>query len=352
MIYKQSVFDTWPIENNTVQAIITSPPYFGLRKYNIPDVIIGGDKNCQHEFNVKEYLHPTRGNRGQAKDKKYTIRQESQPTNNKASLCIKCNAWQGQYGLETTLQKFVQHTRLWAKEAWRVLKNDGILFLNLGDTYGGFQGKGRSLKKGTGNSHQSKCQLLVPHRVVIDLLEDDWKLRNTIIWYKNNPMPESCKDRFSKTYEYIFMLVKSQNYYFNLDAVKMPVKQTSYIRARYDNNSAKAVDEKSYISNVNIKKWCNKLLRGEFLGKNPGDVWCFNTNKTKEKHYASWNPAMVKQMILCSTKIGDIVLDPFCGTGTTLKAAIQLHRKGIGIDLGYYEISKKVIATTEFPFFI
>lgn len=244
MIYQQSVFEPWPIESESVQAVITSPPYYALRKYNIPNIKIG--------------------------------------------------AWQGQYGLEPTPQMYVEHTLLWAKEAWRVLRNDGI----------------------------------------IALVDDGWTLRNTIIWYKTNAMPESVTDRFSKKYEYIFMFTKSPDYYFNLDSTREPHKEISKERIKHPFNPTK-VEGRAINNEGDMARFCHPL------GKNPGDVWTIPTQPSSEKHFAMWPERLVERMIKCSTKAGDTVLDCFAGSGTTLKVAEELHRKGIGIDLGYQEISKR-----------
>ena len=326
MIYQHSVFDPWPIESESVQAVITSPPYFALRKYAIPDVIIGD--------------------------------------------------WKGQYGLEPTPQMYVEHTLLWAKEAWRVLRNDGIMFLNLADSYhnptkwtnkDGAQtiSKGNARDLATGRKQDcgipSKCQLLIPHRVAIALVDEGWTLRNSIIWYKSNGMPESVTDRFSKKYEYIFLFTKQEKYYFDLDSIREAHKEVSIERLKRaigNNNkwingasgqqkhglSQPRPNYKDRIGSMQSKEFGNgDYLCGKLnpLGRNPGDVWSIPTQPSSEKHFAMWPERLVERMIKCSTKAGDIVLDCFAGSATTLKVAEQLQRKGIGIDLGYHDISKR-----------
>ena len=242
---------------------------------------------------------------------------------------------------------YVCHTLLWAKEAWRVLENDGILFLNIADSYAG-GGKGnygsgisssvKAKQNPKGNDFNygnipSKCQLLIPHRVAIALIDAGWVLRNTICWFKSNAMPESVTDRFSKKYEYIFMFSKQEKYYFDLDAIREPHKEVSLERIKGTWNGHR--EEMSSYKNMDISKMCHPL------GKNPGDVWIIPTRPSPEKHYAMWPEQLVERMVKCSTKAGDSVLDPFCGSGSTLKVAEQLNRKGIGIDLGYHEMSKR-----------
>ena len=318
-IYHQSVFDTWPLEDKSAQTIITSPPYWGLRKYNIPDVVIGGDINCKHWFDTHDLALNI--------------------------YCTYCGAWQGQYGLEPSYKDFIEHTRLWCREAWRVLKDDGIFFLNIGDSYCG-GGRGTDKKFGEGRDEQpksfkgdetikSKCKMLIPHRIAIALIEDGWILRNDIIWAKGNPMPESVKDRFSKGFEYIFMFVKQEKYYFDLDAVR---EVHSYVPKFGDKvtTKSKAFGIKEYGGQVRNNHDIHNCYNPK--DKNPSDVWTINTQPSGEAHFAMWPEKLVKRMILCSTKPGDAVFDPFVGSGTTIKVAEELNRVGSGIDLGYKDI--------------
>lgn len=358
-VLHQSVFDKWQIENISVQAVITSPPYYSLRKYDIPDVIIGGNPECEHDFQLYEKKRAggsgKNANVGGNRDDFSNLRDGSTFSN----VCIHCNAWQGQYGLEPNYKLYIEHTRLWAKEAWRVLKDNGVFFLNIADSYNG-SNRGHGMnhenlsdkqKSNTGTqalldmplkekNYAIKCQILIPHRVAIALVDDGWTLRNTVVWHKKNAMPESVADRFSKRYEYVFMFVKQQKYYFNLDAVKNNYKQTTIERC----NRGFESDNKVSDDNFNAEKhldYASKVLNGELKGTNPGDVWEINTSPSPEKHYAMWPEKLVGRMILCSTKVGDIVLDPFAGSGTTLRVADRLNRIGQGIDLGYHDIQDR-----------
>lgn len=364
-IHQQSVFERWNIDDESVNSIITSPPYYALRKYAIPDVIIGGNKECKHEWG-KEFKAKQSGGGwanpdyigGQKKD--WDLGEVSQ-----GNFCVLCNAWKGQHGLEPTPygneHSYVEHTRLWAKEAWRVLKKDGIFFLNLADSYpsGGGKAVEQSYKRqsaiDTGaypdyspsaKLRQSipKCQLLIPHRVAIALIDDGWVLRNTICWFKSNAMPESVTDRFSKKYEYIFMFTKSPKYYLDLDAVREKCSSVNKLR-----NKNSELSNNGYIG--------DRFSKGERpeqhpLGKNPGDVWQVPTQPSGLSHYAMWPEKLVERMIKCSTKAGDTVLDCFCGSATTLKVAEELQRIGIGIDLGYQDISKKRTANIQKKMFV
>lgn len=243
-IINQSVFDRWDIPDKSVQLIVTSPPYYSLRKYNIPDIVIGGEKDCKkHKFDKQIVVHDNL----RFRDKNSNVVSNKNPLifdtkSQQQGFCIHCHAWQGQHGLEPSYKLFIDHIRLWAKEAWRVLKDDGIFFLNLGDSYGTVSGsmgsskyKDPKLSDGANNAqpkklniNMHKCKILIPHRVAIALTEDGWILRNDLVWYRPNALPESVIDRYSKKSEYIFMFAKQPKYYFNLDAVKEDYSKIKY----------------------------------------------------------------------------------------------------------------------------
>ena len=347
MVYQQSAFDKWPIDDVSCQLIATSPPYYALRKYNIPDVIIGGDKNCPHEFEIKKHRKEHHGKIAATLKTDAIIEYQQ-------GFCIHCSAWKGQYGLENTPfgdeHSYVSHTLLWAKEAWRVLRNDGIFFLNIADSYpsGGGKAIEQSFKRKSAinsgaypdNSPSAnlrktmpRCKLLIPHRIAIALIDEGWILRNDIPWYKPNAMPESVTDRFSKKYEFIFMFTKQEKYYFDLNSVREPHKEVSLERVKHQWNGHR--EAMSSYSNMDISKMCHSL------GKNPGDIWNIPTSPSKERHYAMWPERLVERMIKCSTKPNDIVLDCFAGSCTTGIVAEGLHRKFIGIELGYADIHKR-----------
>lgn len=288
-----------PLKARSVQAVITSSPYWSLRKYNIED--------------------------------------------------IKINNWKGQYGWEPTVEMYVEHTMLWIREVWRVLKSDGVFFLNMGDTYGGswqnhsgpYRGKERPAEeKPPCRLAKSKCKLLIPHRVAIALIDWGWTCRNDIIWHKPTAIPESVQDRFSRRFEYVFMFVKNPKYYFNLDAVKEKYKRSSIERAKRESKSERCYDPTHFNSNRR-NKYKEKLLSGELNGKNPGDIWTIRSQNYSGGHYSTFPEKLAERMILCSTRPGDIVLDPFGGSGTTGRVAIKLGRKSVLLDLGYHHLQKE-----------
>ena len=340
---------------------MTSPPYWGLRKYDIPDIVIGGEPECEHKWVIKENVDK-RGVEGS------TLKGSSPITTNRINYtigtCKKCGAWKGQYGLELSFHLFIEHTLLWAEEAWRVLKDDGVFFLNMGDTYasgsggcvnpgGGEKSLGKHLKvEGVHNLKRQnvsdlkrdrvkpKTKLMIPHRVAIGIVEAGWILRNDIVWYKPNSMPESCQDRFSKKWEAVFMFTKSKRYFFDLDAVREPHAGSTLIRAQRGRNGI-GVPESALPGNSDNTPDPGAISE---KGKNPGDVWPISPTPSPFDHYAMWPEELVERMVRCSSRPGDTVVDPFCGSGTTLRVVEALNRVGVGIDLGYKDIQEKRLA--------
>jgi len=209
-----------------VDIVMTSPPYWGLRDYGIKQ-IFNGDEDCEHEW-VEEKMtlqHENRnlitGTQEQAHKKRDTTFIKKYD-DKKAGLCQKCGAWKGQLGLEPTPEMYIKHLTEIFNEAKRVLKKEGTLWLNMGDTYGGsgkgsgddkpdpkFKGGGREITLTPDKLNKPKCLCMIPERLAWSLIQNGWILRNKIIWYKPNSMPSSVKDRFSNRWEGLFLLVKS-----------------------------------------------------------------------------------------------------------------------------------------------
>jgi DNA modification methylase len=198
--------------SESVDCVITSPPYYGLRDYGSgADTIFGGDPNCEHEWSEKRMTlaHENRnflkGTQEEVHGKRGTtyIRKFDDRT---CGFCVKCGAWRGQLGLEPNWGMYVEHLVELFREVKRVLKSTGSFWLNVGDTY------------------SDKNLLGIPWRVAFALIDDGWILRNAVIWYKPSHMPESIKDRLTRTYEYVFHFVKSKKYFYNLDNIREPHK--------------------------------------------------------------------------------------------------------------------------------
>jgi DNA modification methylase len=257
-----------------------------------------------------------------------------------------------QWGLEPTYQEYLNN--LWAliDEIWRVLKDAGTVWVNLGDTYETISGAMMDGKFGEKNTNNQKfiqpksihkCLLLIPHRFAIGCIDRGWILRNDIIWAKRNAMPESVTDRFSKKHEYIFFMAKQQKYYFDLDQVRDKIKDESILRAQYGYKENKSAGTRmAGVTNKSYKDFKNSYDKG----KNPGsvsDFWDINTKGSSDNHYAAYNFDLINKPIIAGCPEGGIILDPFCGTATTGKRALQLKRKFIGIDgkLEYCKIAKE-----------
>jgi len=236
----------------SVDFVMTSPPYYGLRVYGKESTSLVWDAklDCQHQW--VQYVRPPGGGHSTSTAKVGATRKDIQRIfNAKPSWCASCGAWRGQLGLEPTWQMYVGHMRLICGEIRRVLKKSGSFYLVVGDTFAGshcahgdktlFQNSrrirvadnlyGKPSPQAKAVDYEPKCLMGIPWRVAFALVEDEWILRNAIIWHKPNAMPSSVKDRLAQTYEYIFHLVKSNRYYYNLDAVREQHKTSSIKRA-------------------------------------------------------------------------------------------------------------------------
>lgn len=226
------------IETESVHTCITSPPYWGLRDYGVPPTVWGGDSNCEHEWGSEriapcgnmpsENTSKLRGGKGIKKGEKY--HRDNETMASRSQFCCRCGAWSGCYGLEPTVDLYVQNTVTVFREVRRVLRNDGTLWLNIGDSYAGGGRAGTnpeyhrrhkmfgkagwdpgkfgvplSIPEGI----KAKDMVGVPWAVAFALRADGWWLRSDIIWAKPNPMPESVTDRPTKSHEYIFLFAKS-----------------------------------------------------------------------------------------------------------------------------------------------
>lgn len=271
----------------------------------------------------------------------------------------------GQWGLEKTYQEYLDNMILLMTELKRILKPTGTMWINLGDSYNGSgndSGKqnrenSRSIsgnrKVGdasptTANydkSLQKKSLMLIPHRFAIRCIDElGLILRNDIIWAKRNGMPESVTDRFSKKHEFIFLFVKQQKYYFNLDAVRVKALPLN----RWGGNKLVAKGISSWDEGTGQVTYRDRDMQPNDGMKNPGDVsdfWDIPTQPSSEKHYATFNFDLIDKPIIAGCPEGGIIFDPFAGTGTTLIRALQLGREAIGCDgnKDYCEIANRRI---------
>ena len=318
------VLKTLPPES--VDCIITSPPYWGLRDYGKEtNVIWGGDPNCDHEWvyqEGKKYSGGTNNTFGQFKDDHTHFVQQY-------AFCSKCGAWYGQLGLEPTLDMYIDHLLQITAELKRVLKKTGIMFWDHGDSYNGSQGhfnsKNPKAREGklipNWKNYSKKCLHMQNYRLILKMIDEQrWILRNIIIWHKPNHMPSSVKDRFTNAYEPIFMLVKNKKYWFDLDAVRVPHKEVSIERAKRGvSPNHKYANLPNYGGGGGINKPRPNIKHdiavgrmGNFsyddplhsrplhpLGKNPGDLWTIPTQPFPEAHFATFPEKLVEPLIKC-----------------------------------------------------
>ena len=265
---------------------------------------------------------------------------------------------ENQIGLEKTPDEYVEELVKVFREVKRVLREDGTLWLNLGDTYSSHKdcksisqtlsiGTGSEqahvIDKGRSASRDSKMlkeqglknkELIgIPWKVAFALREDGWYLRQDIIWSKKNSMPESVKDRCTKSHEYIFLMTKNPTYYYDNEAIKEPVKQDWGTR---DRTYGKYHNEGTGLSS-------HTGLEKSYSTKNKRSVWTVATRPFKDAHFAVFPPDLIEPMVLAGCPEKGIVLDPFMGSGTTGMVAQSLGRSWIGCELNpeYVEMQRK-----------
>lgn len=301
------------IASGYCDCCVTSPPYYGLRDYGIPE----------------------------------------------------------QIGLQEQPEEYIQKLVLVFREVRRVLRDDGTLWLNMGDSYAGSNKernkdgqpcKGNSISRDSNNKfggtltakknigYKSKDLMGIPWKLAFALQEDGWYLRQDIIWHKPNCMPESVKDRCTKSHEYIFLLSKSKKYYFDYEAIKEPC-------VGFDNRLP-AGSEGTLTPNSRIRKGNSKTFRGGVYthdnafnnsaslernshGNSPNDegkrnkrdVWSVATRGYNGAHFATFPPELITPCVLAGSREGGLILDPFFGSGTTGEVAKNNNRKFLGIEL-------------------
>jgi DNA modification methylase len=238
------------------------------------------------------------------------------------------------------------------------LKDGGTVWVNLGDTYArGLRGKDcgnhtisnykeHDIHPNTKPEYNglNKCLLLIPHRFAIGCIDRGWIVRNDIIWAKRNGMPESVVDRFSKKHEYFFFMVKSEKYYFDLDAIR-----SKHIHANDKRNDGERHIYKDGVKSLNNDMLATNAVSFNPMGKNPGsvsDFWDIPTKPSSNEHYAAYNDELIKKPILAGCPENGIIYDPFMGTGSTAEAALRSNRIFIGSEMSekYCKIAEKRLA--------
>lgn len=307
--------------DESVQCVVTSPPYWGLRDYKVA----------------------------------------------------------GQLGLEATPEEYTTKMVEVFRDVRRVLKNDGTLWLNLGDTYstgsGGTDTKSDKQKSNNGtqfeprpayNGLPPKNLVGIPWRVAFALQADGWYLRSDIIWSKPNPMPESVTDRPTKSHEYLFLLSKSERYYYDAEAIMEPATgwhdsefHTGKTGEHQLGRSQKVRKPAGWDTGDGAHGTIHRNGRAQDVEytdttsstRNKRTVWTIATQPYAEAHFATFPPKLIEPCVLAGCPVGGLVLDPFCGSGTTLMVAQQLGRRGIGIELNadYIALAQKRLQQQGLP---
>ena len=280
----------------------------------------------------------------------------------------------GQIGLEETPDAYIAAMVEVFRCVRDVLSDDGTVWLNIGDSYandgkwGGSSG-GKHAKALHGNTSIGRTKVTtglkpkdligIPWMLAFALRADGWYLRQDIIWHKPNPMPESVRDRCTKSHEYVFLLSKSERYHYDADAISEPFADSSLERLRQDIASQRGRDRvpgktngpMKAVGNINAGRSSYKagsassMNDGEHVrksdaglpvreaGRNKRSVWTVTTRPYKGAHFATFPPALIEPCILAGSRPGDVVLDPFMGSGTTAAVAIQHGRQYLGCEL-------------------
>ena len=382
---------------HSVQCAVTSPPYYGLRDYGLASVIwapvqfapmagmpempfpahanLGRFPDCRHEWDDWKESH----------DVRETVTKDHQKHHH-GQFCRKCGAWRGCLGLDPDPNLYIGHLVQVFREVRRVLRKDGTLWLNLGDSYanGGrktrdadnkLAARGMNSRSDDPTGIKPKDLMGTPWRAAFALQADGWWLRSDIVWEKPNAMPESVTDRPTRSHEMIFLLTPSNRYFYDHIALKTPASESSVARVRQKNFANQTGGDKDYgKTGVNTNRSIRKTL--ENFAKNPmrnkRDVWTVSTRPYKGAHFAVFPPDLVEPMIRAGTSeagacphcrkpwtriterktewepgcacqkhdplpganpvpgaspVPCVVLDPFGGSGTTAMVAQRLGRQ-------------------------
>jgi DNA modification methylase len=370
----------------SVQCCVTSPPYFGLRDYGTAtwEGGEGGDVGCDHT-DAEALAERLRQKKsmiacGERIDGSTRTREHDEQIGKNIqyrNTCKKCGATRidDQLGLEQTPDEYVAKMVEVFREVRRVLRDDGTCWVNLGDVFAhassggggavdvrtdgrtttpGDKVRGRMAGVNTLGNLKPKDLVGIPWMVAFALRADGWWLRQDIIWAKPNPMPESVTDRCTKSHEYIFLLAKNQNYYYDADAIKEDAVSDRPDMAMKGIRTGKAYLQQGIAPSNDIVN-CNKetitsaqinTSSVDTSTRNKRSVWTVNTHSFKGAHFATFPPKLIEPCILAGCPVDGVVLDPFMGSGTTGVVAQKWGRGFVGIELNpeYFAMAEKRIA--------
>jgi len=353
----------------SVHTVVTSPPYFGLRDYGTGEWE-GGDAACNHRH---ETAHQQQGATSLRAGRSNV---EAQRNENFRETCGRCGARRvdRQIGLEPTPDEFVAALVAVFREVRRVLRDDGTVWLNLGDSYavnGGARAYG-STDGATGradapgnlrrapNGYKPKDLIGIPWLVAFALRADGWHLRSDIIWSKPNPMPESVTDRPTKAHEYVFLLSKGPRYFYDADAIREEHADSNGARlTALQRHGDGAVGEwvpgstqeddphRSQLDHRGLPGVGTTFGKFNSAGRNKRSVWTVATQPYAGAHFATFPPKLIEPCILAGAPEGGTVLDPFAGAGTTGMVALRHNRSFVGVELNpeYAEMARDRIET-------
>ena len=334
----------WGMDSESVDMVMTSPPYWGLRTYKT-EPIVWSDNHCEHGWGNTREISAGRNDSTWGSRNGQSVRCPRQEATT-GNFCLKCGAWKGELGLEPTIELYISHLLQIFDEVKRVLKKTGTCWVNMGDSYAGSGSPGGDeyLRPYNRKGIPAKSLCLIPERFALGMVGRGWILRNNIIWYKSNPMPESVKDRFTGAYEYLYFFTKNRRYFFEQQFE--PLQPCSVQRAVYGWHGVEDDDKYRAQPDPTEKmgeRWANPL------GRNKRDVWEITTEPYPEAHFATFPEKLVETPILAGCPTDGAVLDPFAGSGTTCVAAKQLGRKYIGIEINpdYCKIAEERLRQEE-----
>jgi DNA modification methylase len=279
----RAVLATLPAES--VHCVVTSPPYWGLRDYGLPPMVWGGEPGCAHAWGEETYetrapygvdlLNPQGASMGSGKREGGTV--------SHGAHCARCGAWRGSLGLEPDPALYVAHLVEVFRAVRRVLRSDGICFVNLGDAY------------------LDKQLLGLPWRVAFALQADGWWLRSEIIWHKPSPMPESVTDRPTKAHEQVFLLAKSERYFFDGEAIKEPSIDPESLNGR-SRRFPDAATQSDPDGKFRYRAGLAKVEPGTiYASRNRRSVWTIPSAPFSEAHFATFPPALVEPCVKAGT---------------------------------------------------
>lgn len=310
------------LPSSSVHCVVTSPPYWGLRAYDSEPSVWGGDAACPHRWedasvvrkgstNGREDLGSTLVSAGAEKTLGPGLENDHGETEqyrvDRSESCTLCGAWRGHLGLEPTPWMYVEHIIEVFREVWRVLRDDGTLWLNLGDSYTANRvkqvspTKWKNLPQGQSSrvpeGLRPKNLVMIPHRVAIALQEDGWNVRSNIVWSKGNPMPEAVKDRPTTSHEYIFLLTKNpHDYYYDHVAIMEPWADERMGAA--GGNNWETPERLSIGGKRRPQEAPNQP------GRNRRSVWPINTKPYPGAHFAVFPPELPRLCIQAGTSLG------------------------------------------------